>query len=119
MQSGAALDIIPVLQQGTGTVGFQLKATPSNHEEVLDVQVCHAPCSRGLFCRVCVPPKSVTVLALQSVNLQLVEAFLLQMQRLLQGLHCCVVTLQLALVLCLLCVLVHITLQSRYKLQSR
>lgn len=40
MQSGAALDAIPVLQQGKGTVAFQLKATVSNHEEVLDVQVC-------------------------------------------------------------------------------
>ena len=40
MQSGAVRDAMPVLQDGTGTMAFQLKATASNHEEVLDVQVC-------------------------------------------------------------------------------
>lgn len=40
MQSGAALDAMPVLQDSQGTIAFQLKATSSNHAEVLDVQVC-------------------------------------------------------------------------------
>ena len=39
MQSGSVLHAMPVLQDGTGTVAFQLKATHSNHEEVLDVEV--------------------------------------------------------------------------------
>lgn len=39
MQAGSALGALPVLHGGKGTVGFQLKATASVHEEVLDVQV--------------------------------------------------------------------------------
>lgn len=53
MQSGAVLDAMPVLQDGTGTVAFQLKSTSSNHEEVLDVQVCWGClfCADGLLLR--------------------------------------------------------------------
>lgn len=52
MQSSAVHDAMPVLQDGTGTVAFQLKATSSNHEEVLDVQVCWGLPSvlRGSYC---------------------------------------------------------------------
>lgn len=39
MQPGAAPDALPVLQDGKGTVAFQLKASALAHDEVLDVQV--------------------------------------------------------------------------------
>ena len=36
----AGASALPVLKQGQGTIAFQLEATPSGTEEVLNVQVC-------------------------------------------------------------------------------
>ena len=44
---------MPVLKQGQGTVAFQLTATSSGHDEVLDVQVTVNP---NLHLRHCLQP---------------------------------------------------------------
>lgn len=40
LQLHMAPDAMAVLEESKGTIAFQLKATPSSHKEVLDIEVC-------------------------------------------------------------------------------
>ena len=44
LQSHIASDAMAVLKESKGTIAFQLKAVPSSHKEVLDIEVCALYC---------------------------------------------------------------------------